>query len=313
LDNKTLKYIELEAHRLATKSGEILSSYFPDFRDRDTSRLEIEYKDRSLRDPVTQADKAVQDFLKYEIQKTFPDHGIVSEEEEASDEKSPDVVWVLDPLDGTRNFMYGFPVYATSIGVLDKGIPVAGAVFIPWPNSTNNGRVIHASRNNGLSVDGKSLSIKLTDQVDANSIITLPGSFSKRYEFDNKFISKSGELRMGGSIAYEIIMVALWISQYAMISSAYLWDIVGAVSILIEAGGSPYRLSNSGKFSKTKGDWEPFVLLLESWTSGVTTLKDMRSRTFPMIVAPSSIVDEVNENIHLKNQSISQYVKSLFI
>ena len=102
-DQDYLKKIENYAFKIAHESGEILHSYFPDIIK--SQDLTIEYKDLNLRDPVTEADKKIQSFLSEKIKSEFPDHGIVGEEGEAQNDLATDYVWVLDPLDGTRNFM----------------------------------------------------------------------------------------------------------------------------------------------------------------------------------------------------------------
>ena len=113
--------------------------------------MSIDYKDKEQRDPVTDADKTTQEYLSQEITKKFPGHGILGEEgggEEAGDQEdvpSPDFLWVLDPLDGTTNFLNGLPVYASSIGVLYRGRPVAAALFLPWPKPSG-GFVLHCHK-----------------------------------------------------------------------------------------------------------------------------------------------------------------------
>ncbi|HCH10345.1 MAG TPA: inositol monophosphatase, partial [Dehalococcoidia bacterium] len=70
----------------------------------------------------------------------------------------PDFLWVLDPLDGTKNFLHGLPVYACSVGVLYKGAPVAGAVFVPWPVE-GGGIVFHAHKGGGAFADSEMISV----------------------------------------------------------------------------------------------------------------------------------------------------------
>lgn len=305
-DQDYLKKIENYAFKIAHESGEILHSYFPDIIK--SQDLTIEYKDLNLRDPVTEADKKIQSFLSEKIKSEFPDHGIVGEEGESQNDLATDYVWVLDPLDGTRNFMYGFPIYACSIGVLYQGEPVVGAIFIPWPNSINSGRVVHASLGNGFSIDGDTINTSKSRNLDGNSLITLPGFFHKRYKFSNDFLPISGELRMGGSIAYEILMVALGISQYAVISSAYLWDITGGLAIIKEANCSALSV----KINKNESQWSKIDPLVQDWQSGVTKLSDLRLRTNPMLIAPTNYIDELKNKISRKNSSIKKVVNGIF-
>ena len=119
-----LQEIEAASITMAWGAGRILSEQFG-------KQLSIEYKDKNQLDPVTSADKATQEFLVREITRLFPAHGILGEE--GSDETdpagpAPDFLWVLDPLDGTTNFLNGLPVYASSIGILHRGRPVVRGV-----------------------------------------------------------------------------------------------------------------------------------------------------------------------------------------
>ena len=96
------------------------------------------------------------------------------------------MVWIIDPLDGTRNFIHGLPLFACSIGVLYKGTPVVGAIFIPWPMS-DPGIVLHASVGNGFRIDNELVAERKPSKFDPNGLITLPGSFSCNFMFDGNF------------------------------------------------------------------------------------------------------------------------------
>ena len=98
--------LEIEQHavEIARGAGRILAGHFG-------KEIAVEFKDEHERDPVTAADKEAQEYLVAEIAKRFPDHGILGEEgtkeEKESEEPAKDILWVLDPLDGTTNFMNG--------------------------------------------------------------------------------------------------------------------------------------------------------------------------------------------------------------
>ena len=126
-DEALLADIETYAADIVRGAGAILNSHFG-------RSLDVEYKDEKKRDPVTNADMESQEFLTQAITHRFPDHGILAEEDQKQeDSPAKDFVWVLDPLDGTKNFMAGLPVYACSIGVVHRSVPIVGAVFVPWP------------------------------------------------------------------------------------------------------------------------------------------------------------------------------------
>jgi histidinol phosphatase-like enzyme (inositol monophosphatase family) len=111
--------------RLATASGETILPFFR------TSLLGIDNKSASDFDPVTEADRAAEAVMRRLIKQNFPQHGIVGEEF-GNEREDADYVWVLDPIDGTKSFISGFPIWGTLIGLLHKGTPVFGMMHQPY-------------------------------------------------------------------------------------------------------------------------------------------------------------------------------------
>ena len=104
--------MESLAAELAREAGQILARHF-----RSLGALNVEFKDKRERDPVTNADTECQRLLVKAIAERFPEHGILGEEDEDKEgETAParDTVWVLDPLDGTKNFISGLPLAAAA-------------------------------------------------------------------------------------------------------------------------------------------------------------------------------------------------------
>jgi len=305
--------VELDAAKFASKAGEILKQYFLPHSSV-VDHLDVQFKDNNNSDPVTLADTAIQEVLSKYISELYPEHGILGEEGLKEVGPAPDVVWIIDPLDGTRNFIHGLPLFACSIGVLYKGTPVVGAIFIPWPMS-DPGIVLHASVGNGFRIDNELVAERKPSKFDPNGLITLPGSFSSNFKFEGKFSGKSGELRMGGSIAYEMALVAMGITQYAVISSAYLWDIAAGVCIIRESGGQAVVGTSTSGFSAALNKpelWQELAGLVNPWVSAETTYENMGKRTQPMLVAHSSILDEISPNIGRKAFSMKKLSKFLF-
>ena len=174
LDDAQLLEIERHAVELARGAGGILAGHFG-------RRIEVEFKDDKQRDPVTAADKATQAYLAAEITRRFPGHGILgeeaTEEEMQSEEPARDTLWVLDPLDGTTNFLNGLPVFASSIGVIHRGRPVAAALYVPWPTD-GGGFVLHCRKDGGCFADGQPVRVLETEQPIPNRLIGLPGYFA---------------------------------------------------------------------------------------------------------------------------------------
>ena len=104
LDDSLLAEIETHAVLIAQQAGQILREQF-------RKPLDVQFKDKKNRDPVTVADHLSDEYLKKAINEKFPSHLILSEEGGAQPESDSQFVWVLDPLDGTVNYMNGLPLF----------------------------------------------------------------------------------------------------------------------------------------------------------------------------------------------------------
>ena len=296
-DEETLREIESHAVRIAREAGYILRAHFE-------RALNVQYKDDKQSDPVTDADYACQRYLTEEIGKRFPEHGILGEEDNAAERErvdgqpAPDFVWVLDPLDGTRNFLSGLPLYASSIGVLYRGAPVAAAVFLPWPND-EGGIVMHARRGGGTHIDGEPVSALTADAPEGNRLVTLPGGFGALFRVGKGLRGKAGELRMTGSIAYELAMVAKGVTQYTITTAPFLWDAAGGALLVMEAGG----IALQGRRGKLLGAlpagmrWQPLESFAPSWRSGTTTMRELREWRAPLLLGSPGVARYVAGNL----------------
>jgi len=230
IDTQYLIKLGSFSKELATLAGNILTENFG-------KKFNIEYKNPN--DPVSSVDIEIQDKLIQKIKKEFPDHRILAEENTYTQKKScSDFMWVIDPLDGTKNFINMLPIFASAIGVLYKGTPIAGAIFIPWPNN-QKGMVLYAYKNSGLLCDSTPVN-KLINKKDP--LVALPGNFSTS--------SDLGNIRVTGSIAYEIVMVCLGILDYAVFFAPKLWDIAAGYILAYESKKTVYSITKNTKFKK---------------------------------------------------------------
>ena len=303
VDCTLAKEIELAAVEMARGAGEILAGRFG-------RKLSIEYKDKDQRDPVTDADTTCQDYLSREIGRKFPDHGILGEEGEgqeggsegdAPDEgpPSPDFLWVLDPLDGTTNFLNGLPVYASSIGVLYRGWPVAAAVYVPWPNPSG-GFVLHCRKGGGCFADDDPVSVYESDEPVANRLTGLPGSFLQIAQFNSKLRAKAGEMRTTGSIAYELAMTACGVLQYSIFGAPRMWDMAGGALAVIEAKGTV--------MTKFRGErqWHPLQSLVPTWETKPPGLKELRKWAAPLVAGNRQVAPMIAANIRPKFRPLAR-------
>ena len=136
---------ELEfAKKLAREAGQIMLEYF-------SADKHIQYKDDST--PVTIADKKINRMVIDELSKAF-DYEVIGEEESTTEYGKDDTVWICDPIDGTRAFIYGFPSSMFSLGLVHKGRPVLGVAYDPFLN-----RLFYAVRGNGSYCNGRRIKV----------------------------------------------------------------------------------------------------------------------------------------------------------
>ena len=281
--------LEIETHavELARGAGKILAEHFG-------RPIEVEYKDDKERDPVTAADKTTQDYLATEIVKRFPEHGILgeeaTEEEKESEVPAADILWVLDPLDGTTNFLNGLPLFASSIGVLYRGWPMAAALYLPWPNG-QGGFVLHCRKGGGAFADDEPVAVYAAEEPVPNRLIGVPGYFGVANHFSKRLAGKAGEPRTTGSIAYELAMTARGVMQYTIIGAPRLWDMAGGALAVVEAGGTV--------MTRFRGErkWHPMECLVPSWDDKTPTMKELRGWVAPLVAGNNHLAPLIANNV----------------
>jgi fructose-1,6-bisphosphatase/inositol monophosphatase family enzyme len=107
-----------KACEIAEEASQLAASYF-------RQTILIEMKENGT--PVTIADKKAEELIRKRLGQSFSDHGILGEEF-GSEVKSSEYVWTIDPIDGTRSFIRGIPLFGTLLGLLHKGVPVVGVM-----------------------------------------------------------------------------------------------------------------------------------------------------------------------------------------
>ena len=288
-DDRLLAEIEDVAVSAASGAGEILRRHF--------GRLaEVGYKDERRTDPVTLADTETEEYVAAVVRERFPGHGVLGEEGTGDDDSpAPDFVWAVDPLDGTNDYVGGLPIFASSIGVLHRGAPVAGAVYVPWPGEAA-GRVFHARRGGGAFVDGERLP-PLTAAAGDSRLSALPGSFRGGFRVRKEGRASIGEVRVLGSIAYELAMVAAGVLRYTFIGRTSLWDCAAGAAIIAEAGGDV----RVGRWAQRPWPMAPALRLeradaLVDWNAG-PTLAGLRKWKSPMIAGRPDVVPRLADAI----------------
>jgi len=243
VEPELLRTLEEHATDLARQAGTLLLSYFG-------NPLEVQYKSQRWSDPVTEADHAAENLIVEGIQNRFPDHGIITEETPNDQWKDKEFVWIIDPLDGTTNFVNRYPLFGSSIGVLRHGVPIVGAMFLPSP-LTSVGEVFHARTGGGAYVDERKVTLSPTLALSPTRLSAFPSHFSGQFNIKPNLRRNLGETRTTGSIVFELSLVASGALQLAAFSAPKIWDVAAGLLILQEAGGHAY-------IRNQKREWTPF-------------------------------------------------------
>src|SRR5215813_13774057 len=154
--------IERTAVELATLAGAEIQSALGGIM---TVRYKGEAPDKTLwRDPVSEVDQRVEALIRARVAERFPGHDVIGEETVERLGDPHDCVWTVDPIDGTTNFVNGFPMFAASIGVLQRGRPVVGAVWCSTGHALRPG-VYHASAGGKVRFENSDVTPKLNPAV----------------------------------------------------------------------------------------------------------------------------------------------------
>jgi len=228
------------AAEFAQGAGNILLNLFG-------KQVEVDYKNKAKTDPVSEADTASQDFLSKAIAARYPDHAVLGEEKPAdkdeakreSENETVDYLWVLDPLDGTKNFLNGLSIWGCSVGLLHKGRPVAGAIFTPESTPDTGGVIYRAWEGGGAYRGEQPIEVASDDRPTAKRIASFPGAYWMQFRPKGPLKSGMGEVRATGSITYELSLVARGGLHYALFGAPNIWDVAAGIIIVREAGGDP--------------------------------------------------------------------------
>ena len=281
LDASLLTSIEEHATTLARRAGSLLVDLFQ--RD-----LQVQYKSEGQKDPVTDADRQAETLVMEGIRERFPDHGILSEETPDTQGADRDFLWVIDPLDGTSNFINRYPFFSVSIGVLHRGVPIIGALFIPWPLA-QGGQVLHASLGQGAFAEDTPIHVFDQPEPTSNGLFMLPPSTWAQFSVGKGLRGKLGDMRVTGSIAYDLALVASGALQYAAFTAPKVWDVAAGVLIIQEAGGDVLAYASTRR-------WAPLRSFLERAT-GLPTDGDLRKWNAGILVGNGPLVKMVADNL----------------
>jgi len=207
-------------------------------------KLDIKYK--SENQPVTNADIEINEFLKKYFKELTPQYGWLSEESIDDNSRNKlDSFWCLDPIDGTRSYIYGKPEFTISLALITNNRPVLGFIYNPTTEE-----FFFAKHKHGSFCNEKQIFVNKKTDI-GNSSIAASSSEIKRLEKHSFF--KMKKIKKMGSIAYKIALVAKGEIDIAIsFTKKNDWDLAAADLILTEAGGEIKSISKGKIIYNTK-------------------------------------------------------------
>ena len=226
-----------EAVELTREAGRLTLGWFNDHE------LSVRRKDDGS--PVTDADKAAESFLREALAKRFPDDAVIGEEH-ADTEGTSERTWIIDPIDGTRSFIRGVPLFTTLLAMIDQHGPAIGVVAVPGLDEA-----VWAGRGRGCFHNGRRSKVSSQGDLSRSYLCASGFEWWPSGAFDR--VSQSGaRLRTWGD-GYGYFLVATGRVEAMIDPGLNLWDIAPMLVVIPEAGG---RITQwNGAATAGAGDW----------------------------------------------------------
>ncbi len=221
-----------EAVDICDRAAQLAYSYF-------RQALLIEMKENNT--PVTIADKKTEEMIRSELSKAFPEHGLWGEEFE-SHATDAEFVWTIDPIDGTRSFIRGIPLFGTLLGLLHKGEPVIGVMVLPALDETYT-----AAKGLGAFCDGVQLHVSSVKSLESS--LVAHGDLNCWEDIGKQqyltALQNKAELVRGYTDCFGHAMVARGAIDAMIDPLVSIWDIAPLACIIKEAGGEYFALNGA--------------------------------------------------------------------
>jgi len=214
------------ANTIAWQAGKITLRYFQ-------SGVAVDHKaDES---PVTVADRESEAYLRAQIMVRYPDHAVLGEEDGLSGGADAEYRWILDPIDGTKSFVRGVPLYGVMVGLLRDGEPLVGVVNMPAL-----GEVVSAGTGQGCWWNGRQCRVSSVNRLRESLAVATVATGYEEWGKDAAFgriLSTVGMFRTWAD-CYGYLLVATGRAELALDPAMNIWDAAALAPILHEAGGT---------------------------------------------------------------------------
>ena len=211
------------------KAGEIIMQYYCD---------DYEIKEKGYHNPVTTADNEADSYLKSTLMSARPQYGWLSEETvDSKNRLNKEKVWIVDPLDGTKEFIEGVPQFVVSIALVEKGIPIIGVLHNPVTKET-----FHAAKGEGAYLNQGQYRCSIKDST--RDMVILNSRSETRRGLWESYKKHFKELRPIGSVAYKMGLTATGKADiFVTLRPKNEWDVSAGTCLINEAGGKVIDLN----------------------------------------------------------------------
>lgn len=189
-------------------------------------------------DFVTKTDQKVEEIIIEELERARPGYNFLAEEGGTTKEKKNEFTWIIDPIDGTANFMHGIPHFAISIGLEKNGEIIVGIIFDPIKNE-----MFYAEKGRGAYLNNTRIRVSSRNTIGDSVALTGGPAFAEenKQNFYNEYIAMSNhchQVRKLGSAALDLAYVAAGRAEIFWHKNLKYWDIAAGLIIVKEAGGT---------------------------------------------------------------------------
>jgi len=201
------------------------------------NKIEITTK-QSPNDFVTSVDRAAEQEIIKIIHKAYPEHAILGEESGELDEYDSDTQWIIDPLDGTLNFVHGVPHFCISIAIAQRGVLTHGVIYDPIRDE-----LFTASKGSGAQLNGRKIRVSTVYNMQIallGTCFTYKRQAAANLGYEQAFINllrAAGDMRCAGSAALELAYVAAGRIDGFWGMNLQAWDLAAGALLIREAGG----------------------------------------------------------------------------
>jgi myo-inositol-1(or 4)-monophosphatase len=227
-----------EAAAVAIEAARRAGAVLRDWQGRFTIREKRRY------DLVTEADLAAQDAVRDFVLQRFPSDRFLGEEGPRADLLDDSRTWVVDPLDGTTNYAHGVPLFATSIALVVRRMPVVGVILDPTRDE-----LFHAVRGQGARLNDRLVTVSAGRSLDEALLSvgfpTQPERHVAMLRSWEHFTTRVQALRRTGSTALNLAYVACGRSEATWSAEAHPWDVAAGALMVREAGGLVTRFNGA--------------------------------------------------------------------